>query len=130
MSSWMAYDTFRCPVIAACKIAALCSDWKAFVMHAEVRTAFPVSPQICMQFQKMGVAHAFVTKGLAMAAAAGDDDFYTSQLKPQQVCCVLLGGKGETFNAAEVEALLHQGQAAQVGGWNGESAAAWYVVCS
>lgn len=42
------------------------------------------------------------------------DTFYACQLKPQLACCICLGGRGETFSAAEIEQLLQEGQELQV----------------
>eukprot|EP00882_Tetradesmus_deserticola_P021047 GHRQ01022765.1.p1 GENE.GHRQ01022765.1~~GHRQ01022765.1.p1 ORF type:complete len:205 (+),score=89.53 GHRQ01022765.1:158-772(+) len=66
----------------------------------------------CMNNQQMGVAAAFLERGLAAARAAGHDAA-VCQLSFQRAAALLLGGAGKTVDAAVVQQLMQQGEAAR-----------------
>lgn len=67
----------------------------------------------CMNNQQMGVAAAFLERGLAAAAAVGHDAGLC-QMSFQRAGALLLGGAGKTVDAGVVQQLIQQGEEARV----------------
>jgi hypothetical protein len=67
----------------------------------------------CMNNQQMGVAAAFLERGLAAAQAIGHDAAMC-QMSFQRAGALLLGGAGKTVDAAVIQQLIQQGEEARV----------------
>jgi hypothetical protein len=67
----------------------------------------------CMNNQQMGVAAAFLDRGLAAAQAVGHDAG-VCQMSFQRAGALLLVGAGNTVDAAVVQQLIQQGEEARV----------------
>jgi hypothetical protein len=96
--------------------AAYASEQKDMQLMVKALPQHPLGYSLfarcAMNAQQMGAAAAFLSRGLDVAEAVGHDGA-RAVMSFQRAAALLLGGGGSSFDAAEVQRLLADGEAAR-----------------